>query len=590
MTTELIKALSQLSDKELKPIAKRLRTLAANQKITELAALSTMADTFEMTGVDTTDTSMAASGTNKKVAPSVMLPYFNLSPVGAKIATTADFTAAQTANITVMNFIGTNLTISLGNLTLSDTLTIYLSPGAGFSHGSITVDAGAALNIIGYDALEIASSGFPVGNGYIKRTGTISGAGFLYAKNIYSVPLSAVAFNDILSHTENCVIIDAGLIGTGLNLSVSGSISIQDKISTLMPLGIANVLTIAAGCTAINPELNLNTGGSTQIATVSQGGCLISPQCTSLVPTASCTILNSGMISSVTNDGIVTQTVTTSGTGIVLDSSSPSLVPTAAPATGGKQIASCDYVDAAIAARAITTPVSIVNGGTNSSTTLNNGRSIISVGGKIIEAAATNAQTGNYTLALTDFNTLVTLNSVSAITLTLPQQSTVATTTSFTCAIQNIGTSIITIVKEGSETLIGNITLPPGTQCIIRRPTTTSWSVFGGQAIVNMIGLTNLIQTVTDSTITLTAYAGCAGTILGVAEKADSLTTAGTFSIAINGVTVTGLSGVAPSTAGSYTAASALNTFARGNVIAITYTGTVLVANHSVTIDFTQGF
>lgn len=235
-------------------------------------------------------------------------------------------------------------------------------------------------------------------------------------------------------------------------------------------------------------------------------------------------------------------------------------MPTAAPGTNTTQGATTAFVTAAVAAAGGGTP-------------------------------ATNAQTGTtYTLQASDNGALITLNNASAVTLTVPQQSTLTTATNFYCAVQNIGAGTVTIVKQGAETLIGNFTLLPGVQCIVRRPTTTSWSVLGGTAIVNMMGLQNIIASVINSTITLTAFAGCAGTILGVGEDAGSLTTAGTFAIKINGTTVTGLSAVTPTTAGSYTTASALNTFSRGDVITITYAGTLAIVNHSVTIDYTQGF
>lgn len=109
-----------------------------------------------------------------------------------------------------------------------------------------------------------------------------------------------------------------------------------------------------------------------------------------------------------------------------------------------------------------------------------------------------------------------------------------------------------------------------------------------GLDTVNVGGYTALIQTVANVTYTVVAYAGCAGTILGVGELARALTTAGTFAVAINGTNVTGLASVPPSTSGSYTTASALNTFVRGDKIAVIYSGTTLVVDHSLLIDFTQ--
>ena len=200
-----------------------------------------------------------------------------------------------------------------------------------------------------------------------------------------------------------------------------------------------------------------------------------------------------------------------------------------------------------------------------------------------------NAQTGTtYTLVSNDCGKVITASNASAQTYTLPQQSTLTTVTGFWCWIRNIGTGTVTLVKEGSETLTGNTILAPGAQAYIYRNTTTNWAVFGGTATVNMPGYNTLIQAVSNVTYTLVGYAGNAGTLLGVYQKARALTTAGTFNIQINGVNVTGLTSVVPSTAGSYTAATAANTFARGDQITIVYTGTSAVLDHTITLDYTQ--
>lgn len=91
---------------------------------------------------------------------------------------------------------------------------------------------------------------------------------------------------------------------------------------------------------------------------------------------------------------------------------------------------------------------------------------------------------------------------------------------------------------------------------------------------------------INDTAITLVAYAGCNGTLLGLGEKAASFGTAGTFNISINGTNVTGLTSIPPTTSGSYTAASAANTFARGDKIEITPTGTIGVQFLALSLDF----
>lgn len=113
-------------------------------------------------------------------------------------------------------------------------------------------------------------------------------------------------------------------------------------------------------------------------------------------------------------------------------------------------------------------------------------------------------------------------------------------------------------------------------------------NIAGAGSYTPMPGFPLFVQTVANNTYTIISYAGCAGTVIGVSEKARALTTAGTFAITINGTNITSLSAVVPTTAGSYTGATALNTFVRGDVIAITYSGTSVILDHTVLIDYAQ--
>lgn len=201
------------------------------------------------------------------------------------------------------------------------------------------------------------------------------------------------------------------------------------------------------------------------------------------------------------------------------------------------------------------------------------------------------AQTGStYTLTASDLKgpqNKVTLNNAGASTLTLPQQSTTTTVTGQSCWVENTGAGAWTIVKQGSETLTGNTTLAPGAGCFIYRDTTTNWNVFAGTATVNLAGIDFLIQTVANNTYVLMGYVGTPMTVLGVYEKARALTTAGTFSLNINGVAITSLSAVVPSTAGHYVTATGANTCVRGDQITIVYSGTSVLLDHNITIDAT---
>ena len=59
-----------------------------------------------------------------------------------------------------------------------------------------------------------------------------------------------------------------------------------------------------------------------------------------------------------------------------------------------------------------------------------------------------------YTLTAADEGKVVTLNNASAITLTLPQQSTATLPEGFSCIIRQLGAGQVTVAVEGSDTLL----------------------------------------------------------------------------------------------------------------------------------------
>lgn len=207
-----------------------------------------------------------------------------------------------------------------------------------------------------------------------------------------------------------------------------------------------------------------------------------------------------------------------------------------------------------------------------------------------------NAQTGTtYTILASDCGKVVTFNNAAAITVTLPQQSTTTTSAGFIFRFQNIGAGTVTFVKEGSETLTGNSTALTGAGGTIIRNSTTNWQVMGGSSIVNMFGPTTLIATITTSeTFVLTGQVGCTCTLLGVYQQAKTIGTAGAFAIQKNGVALTGLGTIAPSTGGSYTSATGTgndNVLVRGDKLTIVANGTlVIVTGLNIALDITQTF
>ncbi len=190
-----------------------------------------------------------------------------------------------------------------------------------------------------------------------------------------------------------------------------------------------------------------------------------------------------------------------------------------------------------------------------------------------------NAQTGTtYTLLATDNGKLVTFSNAAAITVTLPQQSTATTAAGFVFWYINLGAGTVTFVKEGAETLTGNSTAASGASGRIDRNTTTNWNNSGGTAVINEQITGNAVGTVVNQAYEISVYMPFPGTILGIATKSTTTAVAGTYTVAISGVSVTGLTTVANGASGirTYTAASAANTFVRGDYITITLAGATI--------------
>lgn len=189
-----------------------------------------------------------------------------------------------------------------------------------------------------------------------------------------------------------------------------------------------------------------------------------------------------------------------------------------------------------------------------------------------------NNQTGTtYTLAASDEAKMVTMNNASAITLTLPQQSTVTTSAGYWVRVRNLGAGTVTLVKEGSDTLDGNTTILQYGEAQIFRQSTTKWTVFGGTASYPWQIEAARVPSVPSASATyvLVAKAKSAFTITGFVQAATSLGTAGTYTININGGAVTGLSAVANATSITETAATAANSVAVGDQVTIVFSGTI---------------
>jgi len=203
-----------------------------------------------------------------------------------------------------------------------------------------------------------------------------------------------------------------------------------------------------------------------------------------------------------------------------------------------------------------------------------------------------NAQTGiaTYTLVADDFAKLITINNTSPVTITLPQQSTTPTTTGFFGKVRNLGTGVITFVKQGSETLDGNTTLNQFGEVLIERPTTTKWSVAYGTATVIEQSTIAITGTLTNAKVYDAFIAPDNVTIIGFSLRNTSATTAGTYTVAIGGTTVTGLSAIANSTTRTRTDPTALNTMTYQQVLTYTPAGSTLLVDAFITVFYTRSY
>ena len=320
----------------------------ASLPISGLPELTTLADTDLFVVVDDTD------ATTKKLTATNLAQYSNtksFSPFDAKIATTADWTAARSANKKCMNFTGNNLVIALGVVTVTDSLTIYLSQNAGFSAEQFILSAGAILKIISVEQ-PIISSGIPTGFGYIKASPPsgetfVKGAGTFLHENITVLYLSGndnTHLCESVQYGTNPSIFTGGGSNNGLNLTASGSVVTGAKVYCIGSGATNNLLVAGSGTTLINPTLINSVGLTGILATIDSGAVAINLRGESLIGSVTFGVAINGLLSGYSTDG--STTLNFSGTGSYIFQSGSKL-PTATAGTNTTQIATTAFVAAA---------------------------------------------------------------------------------------------------------------------------------------------------------------------------------------------------------------------------------------------------
>ena len=197
---------------------------------------------------------------------------------------------------------------------------------------------------------------------------------------------------------------------------------------------------------------------------------------------------------------------------------------------------------------------------------------------------ALNDETGTtYTFTLLDFdNNPVVASNAAASTYTIPQASAVAIPVGYETELTNKGAGAITLVKQGSDVLIGNTLVNQNTQVRIRKIAesagVSTFVIFGGTAIVTEVINGNAVGAIVNQAYDISVRMSYGGTITGITTKSTTTAVAGTYTVAISGTSVTGLTTVANGASGvrTNTAATAANTFVTGDYITITLAGATI--------------
>ena len=129
----------------------------------------------------------------------------------------------------------------------------------------------------------------------------------------------------------------------------------------------------------------------------------------------------------------------------------------------------------AVASSSTTTGTLVVTGGVGVSGKLNAAE--IGVTSTLVFPLTEVAQSTNYTLALTDSNKAVTMNSGSATTVTVPPNSTVAFPTGAIVYVSRIGAGTVTLAAGAGVTLTKTGNLGANETILLRKRDTNTWIV-----------------------------------------------------------------------------------------------------------------
>lgn len=199
-----------------------------------------------------------------------------------------------------------------------------------------------------------------------------------------------------------------------------------------------------------------------------------------------------------------------------------------------------------------------------------------------------NAQTGtSYTFVVGDIGKTVTFNNASAITVTIPNSTTLSTTVGTQFYYEVLGAGTVTFQTQTGDSLIGFAIARTNASGIIRRDSSSTFFNTGGTALRTGIIPLFISGTVTNIGYYITMNIDKNITITSATQSATSIVTAGNYEITISGSAVGGLNGITNQTSITTTNATSANTATAGNYILVALSGTSAVIGYYIQINYT---
>lgn len=194
--------------------------------------------------------------------------------------------------------------------------------------------------------------------------------------------------------------------------------------------------------------------------------------------------------------------------------------------------------------------------------------------------------TSSITLDATHWSKALVFNSATPITITLPQQSTLATAVGTTNIpyYENIGAGTVTFATQGSETFAtgSNTTADTGARGAILRDTSTTWSLSGGTVVLTS-SMQYAAATGGNGTFAIGITPG-AGAVTAIGSVCTSGTITANVTISNNAITVTASSVSSTPTTQVPTAA---NTFAAGEILRGVFTSNSSAVGVLINVQYT---